>query len=71
MSIETLTQIKVMDGTTPLVANLEREDEYRIIVSKEGFEDKEVILKNSLTGWFWGNIICGGIIGIIKRFPTK
>ena len=65
VAIKTLGGIGVMEGTTPLLAELEREDEYRIVVSKEGYEDKEVIIKNSLTGWFWGNLICGGVLGII------
>jgi predicted small secreted protein len=70
VSIKTLGGIDVLEGTTPFIANLEREDDYRVVVSKEGYEDNEVILKNTLTGWFWGNLLCGGVIGIIIDFSN-
>ena len=34
-----------------------------VIFKKEGFKDTNVVLKTSINGWFFGNIIVGGILG--------
>lgn len=36
-----------------------------IIVSKEGYEDSSFAFTRRMSGWFWGNILIGGILGMI------
>ncbi len=37
-----------------------------VTVSMQGYRESTVsITKEGIEGWFWGNILCGGIIGII------
>lgn len=38
---------------------------YAVQISMEGYEPYEVEVKRTLDGWLFGNIIFGGIIGII------
>lgn len=34
-----------------------------IVFKKEGYEDTNVVLTQSVNGWFFGNIIIGGLLG--------
>ena len=52
--------------TTPCSLNLPRKNEiYRVIIDKEGYSSGSATLVQSLSGWLWGNIFFGGIIGLI------
>jgi len=46
------------------VANLARKDTHTIAIRLAGYEDYEITLTRSVTGWVWGNIVFGGIIGL-------
>ena len=64
--IKTTGGMTVYEGKTPFTTDLSKKDEYMVTVSLEGYKDKTVnITKDGIEGWFWGNIICGGIIGIV------
>lgn len=51
-------------GVTPVVANLARKDTHTIAIRLAGYEDYEITLTRSVSGWVWGNIVFGGIIGL-------
>lgn len=38
---------------------------YQVMVEKEGYEPVVVTLKKGVNGWVFGNIIFGGIIGLV------
>ncbi|HEN8797503.1 TPA: hypothetical protein U8251_000015 [Pseudomonas putida] len=42
---------------------------YTLRFKKEGYPDKTVELDSSLSGWYWGNILIGGIIGLLIVDP--
>ena len=52
-------------GTTPLTVQLRRRDQHLIEVSKEGAGKAVVTTTTRMNGWLWGNLLFGGIIGII------
>jgi len=57
-----------VDGTattTPGVLKLERKRAYTLMFEKQGYQPVEVHLKQTFDGWVWGNIIFGGIIGLV------
>lgn len=62
-------------GTTPETVTLKSGEgyfdgaEYVIAFNKEGHEPHEVKLDSSLSGWYWGNIIFGGLIGMLIVDP--
>ena len=68
--IKTFGGVKVKEGVTPLKTELRRKDEYRVTVSKEGYEDNEVVILNSTSAAVWANVLCGGIIGLIIDFSN-
>ncbi len=54
----------VVVGKTPVVAHLKKKSKHAVIViSKEGYKTKKLLLRSKTTGWFWGNILLGGCVG--------
>lgn len=43
---------------------------YVLRFEKEGYESVEVTLVQSQNGWVWGNILIGGLIGLVIDFST-
>lgn len=66
---------KIHTGTTPATVSLKRSsgffkpEQYQITVSKEGFPTKQVIVEGKLNGWYLGNVIFGGLIGLLIVDP--
>lgn len=42
---------------------------YTLNFKKEGYPDKSIKLNSSLSGWYWGNILIGGLIGMLIVDP--
>ena len=61
----------VSRGRTPAVIDLKRKTQsYKIEIEKEGYETHTVFLDRKLNGWVWGNILGGGIIGLVVDYGT-
>lgn len=54
-----------MIGVTPASIFLERSDydKANVIFKKEGYQDQQATIQTSLNMWFWGKVLCGGLIG--------
>lgn len=52
-------------GKTPAVAELPRKSEYDVEIKLAGYQTETVHIAKGFNGWYLGNIICGGIIGLI------
>ncbi|TAL70453.1 MAG: PEGA domain-containing protein [Bacteroidetes bacterium] len=57
-------------GKTPSSLKLQRGKAHYFEISKSGYETYKITTGKSLSGWFWGNILCGGLIGIIVDLAT-
>lgn len=51
-------------GQTPLVAKLARGDNHIVKIELGGYQPFEATLTKKVSGWVWGNIVFGGIIGL-------
>ena len=51
-------------GKTPLVADLKRKENHFVKVELAGYETFEVTITHKVSGWIWGNIAFGGLIGL-------
>ena len=60
----------VWSGMTPATVNLARKYEYLVTISLDGYKPMEVALEQGTNGWVWGNLICGGLIGLIVDFSN-
>lgn len=43
---------------------------YTLRFKKEGYPDKTVQLDSSVSGWYWGNILFGGLVGLLIVDPA-
>ena len=51
-------------GITPLVADLKRKNRHLVKVEMAGYEPFEMHVTKSVSGWVWGNIVFGGLVGL-------
>lgn len=65
----------VFSGTTPTTVTLTAGESYfhaksyNITFSKPGYGEQYVEVKACLSGWYWGNILFGGLIGLLIVDP--
>jgi hypothetical protein len=52
-------------GTTPMIIDLKRKDSHMVKIELDGFQPYETNLTRSTSGWVWGNIVFGGLIGLV------
>ncbi len=50
-------------GKTPFTTQLDRAENQSIQFSKPGYKPVTMKLTTTLNGWFWGNIVFGGLVG--------
>ena len=51
-------------GTTPAILDLKRKNSHTIRVEKDGYHPYEAALTRKTSGWVWGNLFFGGLIGL-------
>lgn len=51
-------------GTTPTVVKLSRKDNHTVRIEMAGYEPYEMTVVRKVSGWVWGNIVFGGLIGL-------
>ena len=67
---------EVSKQTTPFVASLRPKykyfsgQTYRLVFEMSGYRKAEVELRSTMSGWYWGNLAFGGIIGMFIVDPN-
>jgi hypothetical protein len=67
---------KIHVGQSPVTINLKRgagffkSEKYQVTFEKEGFETKTINISSSINGWYVGNILFGGWIGLLIVDPA-
>jgi hypothetical protein len=51
-------------GKTPVVAKLSRKDNHTVHLALDGYQPFDATITRSTSGWVWGNIVFGGLIGL-------
>lgn len=68
--------VAVHSGVTPLTVQLNpkggffRGQSYVVRFELQGFQASEVTIRSELSGWYWGNIVFGGLIGMLIVDPA-
>ncbi len=68
--------VVVYSGRLPISLSLKKKagffsgEEYRIFVRRPGYVSQHQNLDTSLSGWYWGNILFGGLIGMLIVDPA-
>lgn len=52
-------------GKTPLSAELSRKKEHAIVIELTGYQPYEMMIRKEFNAWYLGNILIGGLIGLI------
>jgi hypothetical protein len=66
---------RVGSGTTPAEAGLKRYhgyfqgEDYKLVFECPGYYSGETFIKHTVDGWYFGNIIFGGLIGLVIVDP--
>jgi len=74
--METRTGNTILRGKTPFIASLERDAgffrnaKYRIRCEQEGYIPQEVAVDAGLNPWYLGNVVFGGLVGILLVDPA-
>ncbi|MBR8461860.1 hypothetical protein KDD93_03280 [Campylobacter sp. faydin G-24] len=73
--IDKADDTKIYEGITPLSVTLEKHQKYfkgktyNVSVMKDGYAPVSFNIRPTLSGWYIGNIIFGGLIGILIVDP--
>lgn len=68
---------EVFKGGTPATVHLKcgagyfKRAIYTIVVEKEGFQKSTITLNANLNGWYFGNLLFGGFIGLLVVDPIS
>lgn len=57
-------------GTTPATLKLSRGNAHTLRLDLAGYAPYEMQLERKMSGWVWGNIVFGGIVGVIVDAST-
>lgn len=66
----------IFEGKTPATVALEKKEasqgkKYLVKIDKTDFVSQEVIVDSKVSAWFYGNVVLGGIIGIMLIRPPE
>ncbi|RZF55633.1 hypothetical protein EXE30_02165 [Acinetobacter halotolerans] len=67
---------KVHVGQAPVTVKLKRSagffvpERYSVVFEKEGYEKKTIDVSSHVNGWYVGNILLGGLIGLLIVDPA-
>jgi hypothetical protein len=66
----------VYNGATPATVKLASSagyfdgEMYTVKFSKPGYADETFVVNSGIEGWYWGNLLLGGILGMLIIDPT-
>jgi len=55
---------------TPTSVELKRDQNHTFVFHKDGYQDTSATVTSGTSGWVWGNLLAGGIIGGVVDFAT-
>jgi len=67
---------RIHSGSTPVTLTLKRgagyfkSETYTVVLTKEGFANRELTITSTVSGWYIGNLLFGGIIGMLAIDPA-
>jgi len=56
---------------TPCSISLNKSSDYMVNIELAGYQSDNIIIRREIAGWFWGNILLGGVIGMVIDYSTN
>ena len=66
----------VYNGSTPATVKLASSagyfdgERYTVTFRKPGYDDEQFVIDSGIDGWYWGNLLLGGILGMLIIDPA-
>jgi len=66
----------VHSGNTPLTVTLKKgrgyfkAESYTVHIAKDGYQMRDITVAGEVNGWYFGNVIFGGLIGLLAVDPA-
>ncbi|MGP9823791.1 hypothetical protein ACT048_04850 [Ectopseudomonas khazarica] len=66
----------VYNGSTPATVKLTSSagyfdgERYTVTFRKDGYDEEQFVINSGIDGWYWGNILLGGIMGMLIIDPA-
>jgi hypothetical protein len=76
VSITNRAGVVVHQGATPFTVRLKKgagyfkKESYLLRFSKEGYQPHELAMQGTMSGWYIGNLLFGGLIGMVAVDPN-
>jgi hypothetical protein len=70
VKVKSMAGVEIFSGTTPTAVKLPKKNEYIVTIDMQGYKTSTVQITQTLEGWFWGNLICGGVIGMVIDYAS-
>ena len=76
VSIANASGAAIHSGNTPMTVTLKKgrgyfkPEHYLVNIVKPGFEEQKLKIDGAVNGWYFGNIIFGGLIGMLAVDPS-
>jgi len=64
--VKTTTGATFWEGATPANVLVSKKNEYMVTISLAGYKETTVgVTHDGIEGWFFGNLLCGGVLGMV------
>jgi hypothetical protein len=76
VKIDNKSGAAVHSGNTPMTVTLKKgrgyfkAERYTIHIAKDGYQARDITVQGEVNGWYFGNIIFGGLIGLLAVDPA-
>jgi hypothetical protein len=76
IKIDNKSGAAVHSGSTPLTVTLKKgrgyfkPEQYTVHVNKEGYQARDITVAGEVNGWYFGNVLFGGLIGLLAVDPA-
>jgi len=70
VTITGLQNMERLTKQTPCTVYLNKGSDYTVKIELAGYQSEEIPIRRSISGWFWGNLLIGGIIGMVIDYGT-
>jgi hypothetical protein len=56
---------------TPCNITLNKGSDYMVKINFAGYQSENIIITRGIAGWFWGNLLLGGVIGMVIDYSSN
>jgi hypothetical protein len=56
---------------SPCNITLNKGSDYMVTIEYAGYQSENIVIRRDIAGWFWGNILLGGVIGMVIDYATN